>query len=112
MKIEVRATNIELTKQMKRSAERRVLFALNRFSTRIQQVTIVLTDVNGPRGGEDTSCRLTVVGREGWVVTLTTLDHTPLMATTLVASRAARAVGRQLERQRAAPRAGRRARAS
>lgn len=41
-------------------AERRLLFALSRFDSRVIHVDMVVEDENGPRGGVDKSCRVTV----------------------------------------------------
>ena len=44
--------------------ERRLQFALARFSGHIQRVQVVLEDQNGPRGGLDKHCRVVVRLRE------------------------------------------------
>lgn len=45
---------------LSRLARRRFEFALARYGRRIQSVAIRLADVNGPRGGVDQRCRVTV----------------------------------------------------
>ena len=45
--------------------ERRLQFALARFSGRIQRVNVFLQDQNGPRGGVDKTCRIVVRLRDG-----------------------------------------------
>ena len=45
--------------------ERRLRFALTRFSGRIGRVNVFLTDQNGPRGGIDKTCRIVVRLRDG-----------------------------------------------
>ena len=40
--------------------DRRLRFALSRFQPKVQRVGVVLEDVNGPRGGIDQLCRITV----------------------------------------------------
>jgi len=62
MNIDIRATNIDLTPAACRVWERRTLFALKRFAPRVRVVVIVLTDVNGPRGGNDTECLVRITG--------------------------------------------------
>ena len=58
MEIVVRARlewNEELQKQVERSLE----FAVNRHKDRIDRISISLTDLNGPRGGQDKLCHIT-----------------------------------------------------
>ena len=45
--------------------ERRLRFALSRFSGRIRRVNVFLADQNGPRGGIDKTCRIVVMLRDG-----------------------------------------------
>jgi len=54
--------------------ERRLLFALSRFSGRIQKVLVFLEDTNGPRGGVDKVCRILVKTR-GMGATLASATH-------------------------------------
>ena len=98
MRIEVRATNIQITDDMRRHGERIVRIALSRFSSRIRSASVTLSDVNGPRGGVDVACRIRVCGRTGWTITIADLDQNPQHAIMCAASRAERAVARQIER--------------
>lgn len=41
-------------------ARRRFAFALGRFGTRVESLSIRLRDLNGPRGGEDQLCLVSV----------------------------------------------------
>ncbi len=49
-----------LNLELRQLAERRLLFALSRFDLRIKQVELVVSDENGPRGGIDKACRVSV----------------------------------------------------
>ena len=60
MRLEIHARNYELSDGLKDLIERRVRTALGRFARRIDRVTVSLSDVNGPRGGADKLCRLSV----------------------------------------------------
>ena len=100
MRIEVRATNIELTTDVRNTAERRASFAFGRIAPLIRSVTIVLTDVNGPRGGLDTCCRVCVKGNDGWSRTVTDIDHDATRAAACAIDRAERAVARHIGRLR------------
>ena len=80
-------------------AERRILFALSRFAQRINHVSVVISDINGPRGGVDQSCRTTVkMGRLG-AITVTTTDDNIRAAVARAADRVGRAVARTIERR-------------
>ena len=61
MRLDVRSRNVALTSELRQHIDRRVGQALNRFEKHVGSVRIVLTDVNGPKGGPDKVCRLTVV---------------------------------------------------
>ena len=58
MQIQVVARNLELTHVRRDLVERRLAFALSRLGGRVRRVSVLLTDVNGPRGGVDTTCRI------------------------------------------------------
>jgi ribosome-associated translation inhibitor RaiA len=60
MLIQVRAREAVLLGAMERHLEKRVRAALGRSATRVASVTLALVDVNGPRGGEDLRCSVTV----------------------------------------------------
>lgn len=60
MKILMRAKNLQLTDEVKTSIHRRVYFSLGRFSSCIRDIKIMLTDINGPRGGIDKSCQVNI----------------------------------------------------
>ncbi len=49
-----------LSKKTRQLAEERVRAALGRFADRTRRVSVVVEDVNGPRGGHDKACRLAV----------------------------------------------------
>jgi ribosome-associated translation inhibitor RaiA len=56
VQVQVRGRNIELTEELRAHVERRLQFALSRFSQRIDRVVVRLADANGPRGGDDKNC--------------------------------------------------------
>ena len=61
MRLDIRSRNVALTSELRQHIDRRVGQALNRFEQHVGSVRIALTDVNGPKGGPDKVCRLTVV---------------------------------------------------
>ena len=60
MKLLILDRNGLLSDEGQEYARRRIHFALSRFATKIDRVTAVFSDDNGPRGGIDKVCRITV----------------------------------------------------
>lgn len=60
MRIDLRSGNIEWNADLRAHLQRRLHFALGRFGSRVERVSVRIVDVNGPRGGSDKSCRLTL----------------------------------------------------
>lgn len=80
--------------------ERRILFALSRFSPRIDLVAVRLTDTNGPRGGVDKECRIVVRLRPHGRLRVVERDGDMHAAIGRAAERMARAVAREIDRRR------------
>jgi len=81
--------------------ERRLQFALARFSGHIQRAQVVLEDQNGPRGGLDKSCRIVVRLREGGGVVAEVADVNWEVAVDRATTRVGHTVARRLARRRA-----------
>ena len=80
--------------------QRRVLFALSRFDTRLRRVVVVICDENGPRGELDTTCVITArLQRLGEVIVSETSEDTSV-SISRAAERIGRAVQRRIERRR------------
>jgi hypothetical protein len=79
-------------------ARRRLFFALSRFDSKIDQVTLSVRDLNGPKGGIDKRCQLRVKLRYGDDVILTDLESTVEACISRLADRAGRAVARRIDR--------------
>lgn len=52
------ARNVTLSPSVSEFIERRLAFALGRFTSRVMAVVVRLHDFNGPRGGIDQECRI------------------------------------------------------
>jgi putative sigma-54 modulation protein len=100
MQLEMRGVNLELDDKLTDHIERRLRFALGRFAARIDQLTVYMSDVNGPRGGIDKRCRIAValVPRGMVIVEGSGDDLFALLSHT--AKRVRRALRRALERRR------------
>jgi hypothetical protein len=80
--------------------QRRVLFALSRFDTRLRRVVVVICDEDGPRGGLDTTCVITArLQLLGDVIVRETSEDTSI-SISRAAERIGRAVQRRIERRR------------
>lgn len=100
MQISIVDRNGCLNESSREVAERRLLFALSRFSSKIEQVCAVFSDTNGPRGGVDKSCRITVKLRRINDVTVTNVDSVVEACVARAADRIGRAVSRAIEKSR------------
>jgi ribosomal subunit interface protein len=99
MQIEIQARNFSLTRAMRTHIERRLGFALSTCYTHIKRILVHLSDVNGPRGGNDKRCHL-VVTLPGQAVVVEKTEADLYVAINRAASRAGRTVMRQLKRRR------------
>ena len=80
--------------------DRRLHFALSRFSSRIARVTVFLEDVNGPRGGVDKACRIVVRLRRGADVVASVEDVEWVAAIDRATTRVGHSVAREIARTR------------
>jgi ribosomal subunit interface protein len=101
MNLEIRGIDLEPTDAIRNHIERRLSFALSRFSDHLKGVEVRLRDENGPKGGIDKVCRVkaTLRGRPTLVVEAVGTDLYAAIDT--AADRAGRALGRTLRRNEA-----------
>lgn len=88
-------------------AQRRLLFALSRFDTKIDNVVLTVNDINGPKGGIDKECQIHIKMHRGQEIIITDVDEDVKACIARAADRAGRTVSRRLERQRDASRRAR-----
>lgn len=100
MKIEVRFRGLEPSEALRDHAARRIHFHLSRFGHEISSVLVRISDVNGPKGGVDKQCQVTVRGRRLTGVIVDDLSGDAYSAIDMAVERVGRAVGRDLERSR------------
>jgi len=100
MKLQIVARNLELTDAQREIVERRLGFALGRFGARIRRVEVLLTDVNGPRGGVDTMCQVVARIAPRGKVRAEVTDVGVEVAVSRAAERISRRVSTELERRR------------
>jgi len=100
MQIIIHARDIEVDAGLREHVQRRLHFALGWAQQHVGRVSVVLSDLNGPRGGADKSCRLrcALPGTAEMVIEDTQADIAP--ASARFADRAGRTLARRLERER------------
>ncbi len=100
MQISIHARNIDVDAAVREHVQRRLHFALGWAQQHLGRVSVVLCDLNGPRGGADKCCRLrcALPGTPEMVIEDTQAD----LATAIdrVADRAGRTLARRLARER------------
>ena len=104
MQIEIQARNFSTTRAMRTHIERRLGFALSTCYRHVKRILVRLSDVNGPRGGNDKRCHL-VVMLPGQAVVVENTEADLYVAVNRAASRAGRTVMRQLRRRQQVKRA-------
>lgn len=100
LNLDVRALKYEIDDELLEHIERRLRFALRRFADHVGEVQIQLADVNGPRGGVDKRCRITVPLLPRGVVRVEGDGDDPFALVAQVAKRVGRSVRRTLARRR------------
>lgn len=105
MNLKVRTARIGLTSQLHDLIERRVHYALSRFSPQVSRVSVLIEDVNGVRGGVDKRCEIAVLIKRGGELRAAATDAVIEPAIAMAADRIGRAVQRKLELRREVRRA-------
>lgn len=101
MRIGIRRRHVELTAALLDHVERRLRFALCRFGQKIRLAAVQLADLNGPHGGVDKQCKVTVTLSPSGKVMVEATDADLHSAIDRAADRVERSVTRELERRRA-----------
>ncbi len=100
MKLELRSKGIEMNDRLRNFIEKKLRSALGRFDHLVQTVRVRLTDINGPKGGEDIQCLIQAdLGRAG-VVTISETRTTPFAAVARASQRTNRNLSQRLSRLR------------
>ena len=100
MQIIIQARNFSLTKALRSYIERRLRFALGSRDEHIQKIMVRLSDINGPRGGEDKCCQIQVVLPHLKDAVIEDIETDMYVAIDRATDRVSCAVGRRLSRQR------------
>lgn len=60
MKVLIHSSNVPLSERARRFIQEKVSFRLKRFDNSVDKVDLYLKDVNGPKGGLDKECTLSI----------------------------------------------------
>ncbi len=100
MKVDVRFRGVKGSERLREHTKRRIAFGFGRFAPEVSLVRVRIGDENGPRGGLDQRCHVTVVGKSFGQLEVEQLGTDPYTAVSSAVDRIARTTGRRLERNR------------
>lgn len=103
MQVLTQARGFDLTASVREHIERRLHFAFDRARHRVNRISVILSDVNGPRGGEDKRCRIQVSVAGAADVLIDDCQSDLNVAIDRAVDRAGRTVARRLARRREHP---------
>jgi putative sigma-54 modulation protein len=101
MRIDIQARGFELTAGLRDHTVRRLHFAFSWASGGVRRIIVRLSDINGPRGGNDKRCRIQIPLAGGQDVVIEDTEADLYVAIDCAANRAERTVARRLQRLRA-----------
>lgn len=105
MDVSVRGRHLDVSEPLKAYAERRLLFSIGEFASRIDGIEVRVADVNGPRGGVDKACDIVIVPPFGRLFARA-IDADAYAAVDRAASRIRSVLVRRLRQRTARRRAG------
>ena len=100
MQFHIHAGDFPLTDALRHHVERRLHFDLSRFQPLVRKIEVHLSDVNGPRGGQDKRCQVRVRLAAHADVVVEDTEADLYYAVDRALGRSARAVARRLGRAR------------
>jgi putative sigma-54 modulation protein len=99
MAIDFRVRGITFTDEMREAVERIMAFAIDRYDTQIDKVSMCLVDLNGPKGGVDKLCQITARLIRGNPVLILEKGTEILSTVNRAARRLDHRIGRRVQRQ-------------
>jgi len=98
--INIQARGFDLTEGLREHTRKRLQFALGWANHEVRSITVCLSDVNGPRGGNDKRCRIQIPLAGSRDVVIEDVDADLYVAINRAAERIERTMARRLERLR------------
>ncbi len=106
MEIEVRFRALDSSEALRDHTERQLHAHLDRFGDEVTAAVVRISDVNGPKGGVDKRCQVTVHGPLFGSATLDDMTGDAYSSVDLAVERIGRAVAREIDRARTERRTG------
>ncbi|RYY73078.1 MAG: HPF/RaiA family ribosome-associated protein [Gammaproteobacteria bacterium] len=100
MRIDIHTGSFSLTDGLRKHVEHRVRSTLSWAQQGLQNVSLRLEDINGPKGGVDKSCRIQIPVAGGTPVVIHEVQPDLYVAIDRALERAGRALSRKLARKR------------
>ncbi|MDP2833849.1 MAG: HPF/RaiA family ribosome-associated protein [Pseudomonadota bacterium] len=100
MQMDIQSQGFSLTDGLRDYVMKRLAYGLNHGDETITRVIVRLSDINGPRGGEDKRCLIEVRLKTAPAVVIEDTEADLYVAIDRAAERAGRTLARRLARQR------------
>lgn len=101
MHIDIHTHGFTLTPGLREHVRKRLAYALSHAGNSITRLTVRLSDVNGPKGGDDKRCLIEARLKQVPAVVIEDVEADLYVAIDRAAERAGRTLARRLARQRA-----------
>ena len=88
VRLSANTRDVALTDDLREVVGRSVSAAIGRFADRLAEVLVWIEDTNGPRGGADTRCRITLQFKQGGRLTVSSVATSEFAAVFRAANRA------------------------
>lgn len=100
MHIDIHTHGFSLTPGLREYVEKRLAYALSHGDDHIMRLTVRLSDINGPKGGDDKRCLIEARLKQASAVVIEDIETDLYLAIDRAAERAGRTLARRLARQR------------
>lgn len=100
MHVDIHSQGFSLTPGLREYVRKRLAYALSHADGNILRLTVRLSDINGPRGGDDKRCLIEARLKQAPAVVIEDVEADLYVAIDRAAGRAGRALARRLARGR------------
>ena len=100
MKIKIHSKHFRITRELSEYIQRRAVYAFGQYKDSIRGIIFTLSDVNGPKGGNDKQCKLTLQVKGAGDIIIDQKRPDLVAAIHLATLRASNTASRKIERLR------------